>query len=444
MRDAEFAAFEAGSQPQQPFYYQQASDLTHPAPLTPTEQYIADRQAAELGEQWAADFKKENPAAEFQREKWATDLQRQQGVLNVQGPVMTSQPSFDLYTAPNTMATYPNDWRPQVMAQQHQGYASAEAFGPPFVAPMIQPNYMPSMHPSHLYGPIPHYQNAAYSIYRQAGMAADQQSYVEKMDEATLEAAFVRMEKELIERSPSHAAEEASKKKKAAQKTAAANPDPGPTHNTPHQITQSSPVLVSARVLVPDEVARGDVNGQTQLADESSTNTEAAHINSGDIRAATPINQVKQPSAEKMDELRRTAGNLLASVASNKSEKFQKSEFFGLMRKISTGKVILDGTEFREVDVPETSLASASEQEPAKDSYWQPDETEMVGHRQALHPGGKKYPGTTSQAQSAKKVSNQHKYDHWASGGLGSEDAQVNEGPALADRFGRFGIHDAA
>lgn len=57
---------------------------------------------------------------------------------------------------------------------------------------------------------------------------------------------------------------------------------------------------------------------------------------------------------------------------------------------------------------------------------------------QALHPGGEKYPF------SGQTDEDRHKYDHWASGGIGAEDERVEESPGLVGRFSRVRIDDAA
>ena len=48
------------------------------------------------------------------------------------------------------------------------------------------------------------------------------------------------------------------------------------------------------------------------------------------------------------DELARTAGQLLASVQHDTSDKFQNSQFLALMRKIRDGEVRVEGEEFKE------------------------------------------------------------------------------------------------
>lgn len=71
--------------------------------------------------------------------------------------------------------------------------------------------------------------------------------------------------------------------------------------------------------------------------------------------------------------------------------------------------------------------------------------------RQALHPGGRGYPvretlqadGDEAQRDSQDRHADErHKYDHWASGGIGIEEEPVDESLGLAGRFSRVSVRD--
>jgi hypothetical protein len=194
--------------------------------------------------------------------------------------------------------------------------------------------------------------------------------------------------------------------------------------------------------------------------------------------------QTAEKYARDCDELARTAGQLLKSVADNTSPKFQESQFLTLMRRIRDREVELRGEEFHDVDktangvqnpvpshnvsevgvrpdVPGVSqipnMGGASQESPLADyeralqelgaqnsrrlgeARRQHEEEEMnrAGEdAQALHPGGSGYP-VREGLGNGDGDDDRHKYDHWASGGIGVEDERIEESPGLAGRFSR-------
>jgi hypothetical protein len=179
------------------------------------------------------------------------------------------------------------------------------------------------------------------------------------------------------------------------------------------------------------------------------------------------------------DELARTAGQLVHSVSGEKSSKFENSQFLSLMRKIRDRQVEVRGDDFHDVDknasidqtrvledelVPQSSLpyAPPSIKEPQSTSgieqdyvtqsqlrreeilqgplsalqEWEGEMTrESQDEVQALHPGGRGYPVRMDEDE------DRHRYDHWASGGIGIEDER-SESDTLAGRFERVTIED--
>lgn len=205
------------------------------------------------------------------------------------------------------------------------------------------------------------------------------------------------------------------------------------------------------------------------------------------------------------DELARTAGRLLNSMAGETSPKFEQSQFLSLMRKIRDGQVVVRGDEFHEIDksadttrneVSENATrpsASSSMNPPGEVlARWRNDsladyqnqllalqeqnqrrvfkargendepireetrsgeawgsrsEEEMARAQedvQALHPGGRGYPVRAREPQSAERE-DKHRYDHWASGGIGVEEDERNEEDhGLAGRFSKVTVRDEA
>jgi hypothetical protein len=180
------------------------------------------------------------------------------------------------------------------------------------------------------------------------------------------------------------------------------------------------------------------------------------------------------------DELARTAGQLVNSVSGDKSSKFENSQFLSLMRKLRDRQVEVRGEDFHDIDknasiVPtrvledESALASQSSlpypppsikeaQSNIEEDYlterqlrrdktmqrpssvlqeWNGEMTiETQDEVQALHPGGRGYPVRVDEDE------DRHKYDHWASGGIGVEDERSEGSDALTNRFRRVTVED--
>ncbi|KAF4283640.1 hypothetical protein CNMCM8689_006922 [Aspergillus fumigatus] len=130
------------------------------------------------------------------------------------------------------------------------------------------------------------------------------------------------------------------------------------------------------------EQARADMALQETNATEEKAEPASETIQPDLSTAQEPTEQIKIgsdtiPQIDKndplsrvndADELARTAGQLLDSVSHDQSEKFRKSSFLALMRRIRDREVRIEDDEFRETS-------------------------------QSLHPGGKYYPGGQQQAQ---------------------------------------------
>ena len=213
--------------------------------------------------------------------------------------------------------------------------------------------------------------------------------------------------------------------------------------------------------------------------------------------------RTSEQNSRDADELARTADQLLNSMSHETSSKFEQSQFLGLMRRIRDREVEVQGEEFRETkksadttrnvpplgEVPEARVGpefqaqrsrvaeyhqSAREAEvenqrdPPQDAVEaQPAEakqqlaTTISGNNrrqeemqrqtrnkadrllgddaQALHPGGKGYPVGPGLSV---EDDDRHRYDHWASGGIGVEDERMEESAGLAARFGRVSVAD--
>jgi hypothetical protein len=200
--------------------------------------------------------------------------------------------------------------------------------------------------------------------------------------------------------------------------------------------------------------------------------------------AEHPASRTPEQTRRDADELARTAGQLLSSVSTETSAKFEQSQFLALMRRIRDREVEVHGEEFRETNQsgaaqPDlTPLTSAegleatrqhSSTNNALDGYRQEmDELEALNSKrihaaeearrqeahkqqlrdayhmasdsaQALHPGGRGYPVRADQDEDP------HRYDHWASGGIGAADdvdERIEENYGLAGRFRRVTIED--
>jgi hypothetical protein len=209
-----------------------------------------------------------------------------------------------------------------------------------------------------------------------------------------------------------------------------------------------------------------------------------------------PQNDHKAPrtleqSSRDHDELARTAGQLVNSVSGETSSKFENSQFLSLMRRIRDRQVEVRGDEFHDVEKnTHTVLTEVSEAESGRQSslpypppslklgqtdvladyngqlgavhednkrrlleaklereemmqrpgVLQEGDGEMMRETQddvqALHPGGRGYPVRGDEDE------DRHKYDHWASGGIGVEDERNERSDALAGRFRRVTVED--
>lgn len=212
-------------------------------------------------------------------------------------------------------------------------------------------------------------------------------------------------------------------------------------------------------------------------------------------RAAT---RTMEQSKRDADELARVAGQLLSSVADETSTKFEQSQFLALMRRIRDREIEVQGEEFCETNKNDPGLNSQGEagsldpsarhessavgassasqisvdeldDEQGRRSFSQADSgrlemreaefneqkrrdermSQMREEFQALHPGGSDYPYAASEEMAVDDSGNgdedRHKYDHWASGGIGSEeDERIEESPGLAGRFRSVRIDDGA
>lgn len=220
-----------------------------------------------------------------------------------------------------------------------------------------------------------------------------------------------------------------------------------------------------------------------------------------------------EQNSRNADELARTAGRLLNSMAGETSSKFEQSQFLSLMRKIRDGQVVVRGDEFHEVDqsanttrndvsgnvtgpwgsavlnIPGgvdmewqsgwqsddlTEQPVRQEQRPRQQQMQQQEAIDQhlrargendelrseetrsggaLGPRsgeemaraqedvQALHPGGRGYP--VREGRRSAEQEDKHKYDHWASGGIGIEDDErIEESHGLAGRFSKVTVQD--
>ena len=212
--------------------------------------------------------------------------------------------------------------------------------------------------------------------------------------------------------------------------------------------------------------------------------------------------RTSEQNSRDADELARTADQLLNSMSHETSSKFEQSQFLGLMRRIRDREVEVQGQEFRETkrnaettrnvlplgDAPEARVGPEfqaqrsgvtehhqSAREAEVENQWGPPqdavEAQLVeatqplattisennrrqemqrqtqneagrllgDDAQALHPGGKGYPVGPGLSV---EDDDRHRYDHWASGGIGVEDERMEESAGLAARFGRVGVAD--
>lgn len=80
-------------------------------------------------------------------------------------------------------------------------------------------------------------------------------------------------------------------------------------------------------------------------------------------------------------------------------------------------------------------------QRPLEEQRWLDEVASSAqGDVQDLHPGGRGYPYPSREEPRANEASREiederHRYDHWASGGIGLEDERLEENPGLAARF---------
>ena len=209
-----------------------------------------------------------------------------------------------------------------------------------------------------------------------------------------------------------------------------------------------------------------------------------------------------EQNSRDADELARTAGRLLNSMAGETSSKFEQSQFLSLMRKIRDGQVVVRGDKFQEIDKStDTTRNEVSEDvtQPSASSFMDPPGGVQAGRRndaladyqdqllalqeqnkrrdfkargendepireetrsgevwgsrseeiaraqedvQALHPGGRGYP-VRARGQRSAEQEDKHKYDHWASGGIGIEDDErIEENHGLAGRFSKVTVRD--
>ena len=98
--------------------------------------------------------------------------------------------------------------------------------------------------------------------------------------------------------------------------------------------------------------------GQDIMLDESAQRFMSSSVESqipnqarlGADRIHDPMSELERPEHEDPDALARTAGQLLDSVRTNQSDKFQNSEFLGLMRQLRDREVQVKGDNFVETN----------------------------------------------------------------------------------------------
>jgi hypothetical protein len=439
--DGEFAAFEAG--PQQTFHLQQQQTPTLPQfePFQQSPQFSLHSSTPG----WAADFHKLRlgsapnqpiPQAQFRTEAplvrsnnagiagWHDEFMRKQQQSAGNGKQAFRSPSQGYsYSTPSTMSQYPMAYQPPEVYQE--------------------PQYAQNQEPFH-----------------------DAKTHMP--DDAAFEAAFAQAE-HLHTSSSDHLPKEGQ--------VAGVRLDP---------ILQ--PHLYDHQPLRETMLDRDPE--QLRIGSDTIPYTPRA--------APRTIDQ----TAKEADDLARTAGELLSSVQHDTSEKFGQSQFLALMRRIrdrevevrdedlkETGTGVIGSTREQDVyqgplgaggsngtadyqssmveraagDQPQGQQPIVARQERVNsDAMRQREEEDLLRELQAetdemrareeeqmhaLHPGGRGYPYSQGGAwrSAGAEQEEKWKWDHWASGGIGSEeDDKIEEAPGLAGRFRKLEVEDRA
>ncbi|KAH7414375.1 hypothetical protein DE146DRAFT_601507 [Phaeosphaeria sp. MPI-PUGE-AT-0046c] len=116
-----------------------------------------------------------------------------------------------------------------------------------------------------------------------------------------------------------------------------------------------------------------------------------------------PANEEEKPRPSDEDEMAATAGRLLERVADNTSEKFQNSQFLGLMRRLRDREVRVEEDKIVEVNATPSAAASTSntlqgQQLPPTSSEIPPIDHNILNHA-ATDFGMPDYPQDTEQSK---------------------------------------------
>lgn len=91
--------------------------------------------------------------------------------------------------------------------------------------------------------------------------------------------------------------------------------------------------------------------------EEAQAEWMAQHGPTAEAQAAPPTTQQEEAQAQKKrfedEQLARAAVDIVNSVSDNATEKFQKSQFFELMRRIANKEVVVDGENFIDAETGE-------------------------------------------------------------------------------------------
>ncbi|KAF7513311.1 hypothetical protein GJ744_009732 [Endocarpon pusillum] len=459
--DAELAAFEAGSQ--QALYHQQplfASHLSSEASQSLPQPY---QQKGHSAPRWAADFQNLYLGS-------AHGQPISQNQFRPEAPLMR----------PNVESAA-GGWRDDFMRRQQQYSFSSLNGAQPMRSQMVGLGYMQGQPMSQYY-----FAQQQPGIYQELPPHSVEEmrqgAYPDTAHSAAFEAAFAQAEGAYVSKE-----KETQSDLSDTEVVAGVRLDPI-FNNQSSDLNRSQPATLEP----PEQTPMPNFLEQEDLLMRIGSDS----ISYNDHKTTRSAEQ----NSRNADELARTAGRLLNSMAGETSPKFEQSQFLSLMRKIRDGQVVVRGDEFHEIDKSaettrnevwenatrpsassmnppgevqagrqndasadyQNQLLALQERKARRDfkargeddearreetrsgEVWgSTSEEEMARAQedvQALHPGGRGYPVPARGPQSPE-MEDKHRYDHWASGGIGIEDDETDEeNHGLADRFSKVNV----
>ncbi|KAK4964231.1 hypothetical protein LTR66_007909 [Elasticomyces elasticus] len=352
--DPEFEAFQLGLQPSvthQPF-----DNLQHLQQIRHTPRPFGGSSQAPG---WAADFESSSHSARGKERQYGT-------------------PSFQAHQIQTGFLGQQNQ---RELPYREVGQASASRWQQDFEAQQWPGKPLDNVHSRFGVSSASHYQSQPYTMYSSLGNSTPfslastrarereaQNHSISEHDDAAFERAFNLAQEEMLGETDSMVRETGATD--VVEKTVAMHEeleDMQRLHTIgPHAESLAQQLAMDASEQLEEEAsmqgARSRNTDEHSMLHEMTQDTAMMKF----LEAEAAITQREASARSDEDDLAATAGQLLEKVADNKTQKFQDSIFFGLMRKLRDREVTVQGDKMVETgvasSVPQTSIVADAPQ----------------------------------------------------------------------------------